>query len=193
MKILKTTLCLLLCGLPFLASADSADNILIEPGAHAVALGRVPVPGMKITPGIPPNATLAPFRASSHPWPAYLSTYRTVRFILAISCGSMIDEPCRRPLVRDFSRSELTIAFVQTSDVHFTTEEGLKIGDTLNTVMQKIAAAEPWYTGDGECIRLPSGWNACFYVDDLVYDPNGQTYRPRPEAKIFRFLKDFSS
>lgn len=193
MNLLKTITVLVVFIAPWMASAYFADNVLIEPNADAVGLDDFPSPGMTITPGIPPNATLTPFRTSEQAWPGYLTSHRTLRYVLAVSCGPVADEPCRPALVGDFSNAELTVAFVQTSDVHFKTEEGLMIGDTLNTVMQKIPAEKPWYTGNGECIRLPSGWNACFYVDDLVYDPNGGTYRPKPEAKVFRFLKDSPS
>jgi len=190
MKILKAAVFLIFCSVPLLASAYFADNVLIEPRAHALNLDRFPAPGMKITPGIPPNATLTPFRISEESWPGYLSRYRTLRYIVAVSCGPVVDEPCRRGVVGDYTGAELTIAFVQTSDVHFTTEEGLMIGDSIDTVMQKVAVEEPQYTGNGECIRLPSGWNACFYVDDLIYDVAARSYRPKPEAKVFRFLKD---
>jgi hypothetical protein len=193
MKILKTIAVLLLCSVPLMAATDFADNVLIEPNATAVNLDRFPTPGAKFSPGTAPNATLTPFRSSEESWPGYFARYRTLRYVLAVSCGPITDEPCRRVRMGNFKATDLTIAYVQTSDVHFTTDEGLMIGDSLNTVMQKIPVKEPWYTGNGECIRLPSGWNACFYIDDLVYDSNRGIYRPKENAKVFRFLKDLPS
>lgn len=193
MKKFTSIVVLVFCSAPFLSLAYVADNVLIAPNAQAVNLDRIPSPGMKISPGKPPNATLTPFRTSERSWPGYLTTFRTLRYVLAVSCGPVDDEPCPRVLIDGVSGADLTVAYVQTSDVHFTTAEGLRVGDSLNTVMQKINAVQPHYTGGGECIRLPSGWNACFYIDDLVYDPNGRHYRPKPEAKVFRFLKDSPS
>jgi hypothetical protein len=171
------------------AMAFRAENLMADPDATPIKLGLAPEPGMKLNTTRMPNAVLAPFRFSRDVWPAFLVEYRYVQYAVAVSCGDDWTVPCRSSYLQDVSESDLTIRYVQSSDDTFTTPEGFRVGSLYKDVIKQSVQSSDVYTGSGECVRLDSGWNACFYKDDLNLDPQTRQYRPGPNAKVNRFIK----
>jgi hypothetical protein len=189
MKKSKLALVLALVIIPVTALAFVADNVLLNPGAEPLKLDRDPTPGTPLNLAVEPDLVVSPYRVSDESWPGYLVSYRFLQYEVAISCGTDIDQPCNPLLVGDPASATKTIRYVQTSDNRFTTAEGLRIGDGLLDVLAKLNNQSSTYSGNGECIVLPSGWNACFYSDDLVYNIKDRSYTIKDNARVNRFLK----
>jgi hypothetical protein len=186
------TLCIVIlaaAALPAAFAAISVDNVLVDSGAEPLKLTAEPLPGMQLMPGVAPNIKLTPYERQTVVWPGYLVSHRYVDYELAVSCGTDPQLPCSPATVDDFSTATMTVRFVQTADEHFVTPEGLRVGSNLPDVLRVLDGREPEYSGSGACIRLPSGWQACFYRDDLLRDANLDKRRPKPTAQVIRFLK----
>lgn len=169
--------------------AFQADNVMTDPGVAPIKLALAPEPGMNLDAAEKPNALLVPYRFSADVWPAFLVEYRTVKYVVAVSCGKDRDLPCSPFYVPDYSKTELTIRHVQSMDDTFTSPEGLRIGSLYEDATGDKDLATIVFSGNGECLQLESGWNACFYKDDLIKDPQSGQYRPAPNTRIHRFIK----
>lgn len=180
---------LILLFVPVYAAGFEADNLMIDPGVEPIRLKLAPEPGMKLVAAMEPNTVLAPFKHSGKTWPGYLVEYRYVKYIVAVSCGEDSTLPCSRLYVSDYSQTELTVRYVQSADDTFTTPEGLRVGSLYAEAIRSIPAPSRIFTGSGECVRLASGWNACFQKDELALEPATGQYRPGPNARIYRFIK----
>jgi hypothetical protein len=189
MKRSKIALTLALVIIPMTAFAFVADNVLVKTGAEPLVLDRDPTPGAPLSAAVEPDLVICPYRASGESWTGYLVSYRYLQYQVAVSCGTDLDQPCNPLLVGNPASAAKTIRYVQTSDSQFTTAEGVRIGDGLGDVLAKLNNKPPTYSGRGECIALPSGWNACFYSDDLVYNINDHNYTIKDNARVNRFLK----
>jgi hypothetical protein len=189
MKRSQIALVLTLVIIPVTALAFVADNVLLKPGAEPLELDRDPTPGTPLTAAVEPDLVISPYRVSDESWTGYLVSYRYLQYEVAVSCGTDLDQPCNPLLVRDPASAAKTIRYVQTSDSQFTTAEGLRIGDGLGDVLAKLHNRPPTYSGRGECIALPSGWNACFYSDDLLYSIKDRSYTIKDNARVNRFLR----
>ena len=189
MKKSNIVLILIMVIIPATALAFVADNVLIEPGAEPLRLEHEPSPGTPLDAAVEPVLVISPYRASNESWPGYLVSYRFLQYEVAVSCGTDTDQPCNPLLAGDPASAAKVIRYLQTSDAGFTTAEGLRIGAGLQDVLARLNNQSPTYSGNGECIVLPSGWNACFYFDDLVYSIENRNYTIKETAKVNRFLK----
>ena len=174
---------------PLTAVALEADNVMIDPGAAPIKLELAPEPGMNLNAAEKPNALLTPYRFGAAVWPAFLVEYRTVQYVVAVSCGKDRDLPCSPLYVPDYSKIELTIRHVQSVDDTFTSPEGLRVGSLFEDAVDNRDLSAIILSGNGECLQLESGWNACFYKDDLIKDPQTGQYRPASNTHIQRFIK----
>lgn len=59
-----------------------------------------------------------------------------------------------------------TVFYISTSDSKFETEEGVKINMTLSDILKKTESEVNQMPGWGYYIKLKSGWNAGFSVDE---------------------------
>ena len=190
MKFRKILLvCVSLVLVPVYAAGFDVDNLIIDTGVKPIRLGLAPEPGMKLATQMKPNAVLTPFSFGNEVWPGYYVKFRYVKYVVAVSCGTDPKLPCSLDFVPEFSDANLMVQYVQTSDANFVTPEGLRVGSLFEETTGGAAEASVVFTGDGECVRLKSGWNACFQGDDLAKDSVSGQYRPRPNTRVYRFIK----
>ncbi len=76
------------------------------------------------------------------------------------------------------------VVYIGTSDPDFETDNGLRIGSTLQDVRSVTANRLLNEKGYGYTIHLPSGWTAGFFMGEHAAD-----YEPTSESKVGWFFK----
>ena len=173
--------------------AFAVDNMMINADIKEITLQTNPTIGLSFAPGIEPGVVISPPEGKSGVIPGYRVRFKGVGFMAGVSCDAdLLDDCSRYQYSEDYENRLVYFRYLQTSDRHFKTPEGLTIGDRWGTAIQAIENKTITYSGNDSCVLLQSGWHACIDLMsvDRAFDPKARRLLPKKTATIDFFYKN---
>jgi hypothetical protein len=172
--------------------ASAVDHTMVNSDVNEIEFNNKPTIGMSFKPGVEPGIVVALSERQTLVIPGYRVQSNGVAFDVGISCKADLTDECHEFIYSDdYQSRSVYVRYVQTSDSAFRPEEGARIGESWQQIIDRLAGNEIIYSANDSCVRMPSGWHACIDLMsvDREFDPKARRLLPKNTARVAFYYK----